>query len=141
MATSSILGGERAAQQTAGRDVDALGPSDSSDSGSDVQGERAHATVEDDGEHAGALPVILDSDTDAGGTGERASAVPEGVADGADIAPDRIGSVDDDASIDDATAPDVADLAAGDDDDLTVNDGPLSDPNDADTDPDVGRPR
>jgi hypothetical protein len=35
MATSSITGGERAAERADGRDVDLLGPSDSSDSGSD----------------------------------------------------------------------------------------------------------
>jgi hypothetical protein len=34
--------------------------------------------------------VVEDSDTDAGGTGERAEAVPEGARDGADIGPDRI---------------------------------------------------
>ena len=38
MSHSSILGGDRAPQQAPGRDADTLGPSDSSDSGSDVQG-------------------------------------------------------------------------------------------------------
>jgi hypothetical protein len=39
MARSSISGADRAPTQAPGRDVEALGPSDSSDSGSDVQGE------------------------------------------------------------------------------------------------------
>jgi len=36
MSNSSILGGEHAPHHPAGTDVDALGPSDTSDSGSDV---------------------------------------------------------------------------------------------------------
>ena len=63
-----------------GHGTGALGPSDSSDSGSDVQG--AAQELGDAG---------LDSDSDRNGTGERASASPDGeVKDGADIAPDRI---------------------------------------------------
>ena len=38
MARSSIMGGERAPQQAKGRNADSLGPSDSSDSGSDILG-------------------------------------------------------------------------------------------------------
>ena len=38
MATSSILGGERAPITPKGTDAESLGPSDSSDSGSDVSG-------------------------------------------------------------------------------------------------------
>jgi hypothetical protein len=38
MAHSSILGADRAPSQAQGRDLEALGPSDTSDSGSDVQG-------------------------------------------------------------------------------------------------------
>jgi hypothetical protein len=91
MAHSTILGAERAPQTPSGHDIDALGPSDTSDSGSDVQG-----TL--DFEADGDLLAIggLSSDTDAEGTGERASAIAsERVHPGADIAPDRIGSFDD----------------------------------------------
>jgi hypothetical protein len=90
MSNSSILGGERAAPRAAGRDVDALGPSDSSDSGSDVQGERAMPTDADNPGELGALPVNLDSDSDAGGTGERGSATGRDGGDGADILPDQL---------------------------------------------------
>ncbi len=94
MAQSSILGGQPAAAQARGRDTDALGPSDSSDSGSDVQGERAH--VASDVADAGALPVELGSDSDASGTGERGAATGEDIEAGADILPDHIeGGVDD----------------------------------------------
>lgn len=94
MATSSILGGERAASRAAGRDTDALGPSDSSDSGSDVQGERGFDAL-DEGE-VGGDRSDLSSDTDAAGTGERGAAVHDAdIVEGADIAPDRIGSLDD----------------------------------------------
>lgn len=59
MATSSILGGS-APEEFIGKDVHALGPSDNSDSGSDAVG----AYGDDE----------LASDSDAAGTGERASA-------------------------------------------------------------------
>jgi len=91
MSHSSILGGDPAAQQAAGRDADTLGPSDTSDSGSDIQGATRLKTEPEEGEETGgATPVVEDSDTDSAGTGERAEAVPEGARDGADIAPDRI---------------------------------------------------
>jgi hypothetical protein len=91
MSQSSILGGERAPQQASGRDAETLGPSDSSDSGSDIQGATRMKTEPEEGlEAGGATPVVEDSDTDAAGTGERAEAVPEGARDGADIGPDRI---------------------------------------------------
>jgi hypothetical protein len=121
MAHSSILGGERVAPRARGRDTDALGPSDSSDSGSDVQGERLTATAPDTaGDIDAATPAELDSDTDASGTGERASAVPDGAEDGADIGTDRIerltgGSGDAldaaDVSLDDPEAAEVQELA------------------------------
>jgi hypothetical protein len=62
-----------------------LGPSDSSDTGSDLIG--AGADVGD---------ADLDSDTDRAGTGERASAGRDDAPDGADIAPDHIERVDED---------------------------------------------
>ncbi len=64
-----------------GHDIRSLGPSDSSDSGSDLAGQES-----EDG-------VPVDADTDRYGTGERVS-VAEGAPDSgdvnADIAPDRI---------------------------------------------------
>jgi len=112
MATSSILGGERAPTTPSGRDTDALGPSDSSDSGSDVQGERGFDAL-DEGQIGGDR-ADLDSDSDAPGTGERGAAVRDAeILEGADIAPDRIevvgGSADDAAGNLDA---DVESLAA-----------------------------
>lgn len=90
MATSSILGGERVDRRAAGRDVDALGPSDSSDSGSDVQGERVMPTAADNPGELGATPAHAESSSDALGTGERAAAGGGDVEDGADIAPDHV---------------------------------------------------
>ena len=92
MSHSSILGGDRAPQRARGRDAETLGPSDTSDSGSDIQGATRLKTDAEEGELGGATPVSNDSDSDAMGTGERAEAVPEGARDGADIAPDRIAS-------------------------------------------------
>lgn len=74
MARSSIDGVDRADTIPAGRDIDALGPSDSSDSGSDMQG----------------IPGLEGSDSDASGTGERASATPDGPVNDRDILPDRV---------------------------------------------------
>jgi len=61
-----------------GHGTDALGPSDSSDTGSDVQGGPA---AEED---------LLDSDTDAAGTGERGPAGKERDHPGADIDTDHL---------------------------------------------------
>src|SRR5215204_5355419 len=117
MATSSILGGDRAPVNPSGRDTDALGPSDSSDSGSDVQGERGFDAL-DDGQIGGDR-ADLRSDSDASGTGERGSAVNDSeIVEGADIAPDRIGVVDgsgDDPTRADMDVADVEALAADDD--------------------------
>ena len=83
MARSSILGADPAPVIPAGRDVEALGPSDTSDSGSDVQG----GPEFDDG----LRQEIQHADSDTGATGERASAVlSQDARDGGDIAPDRI---------------------------------------------------
>lgn len=76
MAYSSILGGERAPTQAEGKTAGALGPSDSSDSGSDSLGELA-----DD---------QLASDSDRHGTGERASVQAEQDGSAMDILPDRV---------------------------------------------------
>ena len=82
MATSSFLGGEQLPKHVKGKDTNALGPSDNSDSGSDAQG--AYGGDE------------LSSDSDAEGTGERSA--PGRGFDGfnADIMPDHIeGELDD----------------------------------------------
>jgi hypothetical protein len=63
-----------------GHGVRDLGPSDSSDSGSDMIGARG---AEGDEEN-------LDSDSDRNGTGETASASDARPTDGADISPDHI---------------------------------------------------
>lgn len=87
MANSSILGGAPAPADPSGKSIDALGPSDSSDSGSDVQGELNHEALPEEGE--GALPISHESTSDAAGTGERASvdAVPPSMD--ADLLPQR----------------------------------------------------
>jgi hypothetical protein len=118
MATSSILGGAHAPARPRGTDVDALGPSDSSDSGSDVQTDRNRAAMDEGSE--GAFPIAHGSDTDAAGTGERASADPAAPEEDADILPDRVGIVpldplDTARSIDDPDAASVEELAVTDD--------------------------
>jgi len=96
MATSNILGGERARERASGRDVDALGPSDSSDSGSDVQG-AFDLDTDDIDANAGARQPGLDSDSTAAGTGERGAArLDEEAEPGSDIAPDSVHSLDPD---------------------------------------------
>ena len=129
MATSSILGGERAAEQSSGRDTDALGPSDISDSGSDARHARAFDEL-GEGE-VGGDPADLASDTDSTGTGERAAADHDRrVVDGADIAPDRIGTLDvpqlsdDDLALVDASPAEIEALAADDRDGDELDDDP-----------------
>jgi hypothetical protein len=78
MAHSSILGADIAASQPSGRSSDVLGPSDSSDSGSDASG-----TDE------------LHEDSDAAGTGERGAVAGRDAREGGDILPDRVTSVRD----------------------------------------------
>jgi len=78
MAYSSILGADTAPANPSGRDADALGPSDNSDSGSDAIG-----TFE------------AQADSDSVGTGERGAVTPgvEG-REGGDIMPDRVVAID-----------------------------------------------
>ena len=90
MSQSSFVGGDRAPQQAKGRGSDVLGPSDTSDSGSDIQSASRLKTDTEEGELGGATPIDADSDSDSMGTGERRSAVPGAGRDGADIGPDRI---------------------------------------------------
>ncbi len=119
MATSPILGGTSAPVHPKGTDADALGPSDSSDSGSDIQHERRMATSPDDPDEFGAVPVDGGSDSDRFGTGERASATPGRDREAADISPDRVSSSPDVDDID--AAIDVDELASGDDPSLGID--------------------
>jgi hypothetical protein len=115
MAYSSILGADSAPAQPSGRGADLLGPSDNSDSGSD--------TIGTDEIHA---------DSDARGTGESGSAVPNGDArEGADILPDQIVNLADGEGFPEADpdGQEMTDLDAG-DTDLDV---------DGDADQDDGR--
>jgi hypothetical protein len=102
MAHSSLLGVDRAPGHARGLDSNTLGPSDTSDSGSDVAG------LEDLDENDPGMPVDAGLnpdierpeqsaesigegiDSDASGTGERRSAGGDAGLDGADIGPDRI---------------------------------------------------
>lgn len=90
MATSPLTGRSPPQPEVEGKDVDALGPSDSSDSGSDVQGELPMATLPDEPDELGAVPAELDTRSDAEGTGERASATGDDPRDAADIGIDKI---------------------------------------------------
>ena len=110
MTTSSITGGARAPRQPSGADLASLGPSDSSDSGSDSLGTRNRQ--------------VLAGDSDSTGTGE--DPLSDGpLVQGCDILPDHLvrlaGSIDrtvtqgtepalDDPYLIDTTA-DVAELA------------------------------
>lgn len=108
MATSSISGGRHVPEHVRGKDTNALGPSDNSDSGSDAQG--AYGDEE------------MSSDSDAAGTGERASVGAGMDSSDADILPDHIEGEDDESMPDDGTdldaaVADVHDLASDDDED------------------------
>jgi hypothetical protein len=103
MGHSSLIGIDRAPATAPGHDSDALGPSDSSDSGSDVRG----LGQPDDGGPDAPIDRAIDDDvqrpetsiesvgpgidSDAHGTGERRSAGGDaGRREAADISPDRI---------------------------------------------------
>ena len=108
MATSSFLGGQHLPEHVRGKDTNALGPSDNSDSGSDAQG--AYGDEE------------MSSDSDAAGTGERASVGPGLDSFDADILPDHIEGEEDESASEGATgdfetAADVHDLAEEESDD------------------------
>jgi hypothetical protein len=118
VAYSSILGGESAPQHPDGRTAGLLGPSDSSDSGSDSLGELG--------------PEELGSDSDRYGTGERASVDMTMDGRSPDLLPDHVGRMDESGGItDDGDAIDALDadaLAADDLSDLDL------DPDDTDAD-------
>jgi hypothetical protein len=126
MSQSSFVGGGRAPQQAKGRGADLLGPSDTSDSGSDIQSASRLKTDAVEGALGGATPIERDSDSDSMGTGERRSAVPGSGRDSADIRPDRIArskdaldsavSIGDDDDSIEALADDEVDSAEDEDD-------------------------
>jgi hypothetical protein len=103
MAISPLLGTDHAPTPAAGRDSAALGPSDTTDSGSDVAG------LDDDLDPSGPLdavsepdslrpmtsPETLGADSDSRGSGERRSAGSDAGREAADIAPDTIQTVGD----------------------------------------------
>jgi hypothetical protein len=102
MGHSSLLGTETPAVEAPGRDTAALGPGDSSDSGSDIAGledadvgdpgEPVDVALRDDAMHTLVSREAMDSSSsDAAGTGERRSAGNDaGAPEGNDVAPDRI---------------------------------------------------
>ena len=82
MAYSSIMGADQAPTHPSGREAELLGPSDNSDSGSDTIGtSEAH------------------EDSDSRGTGERGAVAGSDAREGADILPDRVVSLGDDAGV------------------------------------------
>ena len=105
MANSPLLGGERAAERPKGTGTDLLGPSDTSDSGSDITGAVGAVDTEEFGFDGGSNDDIrrapgagadigdadLDADSDSGGTGERAEAGRDTLrSDAPDIMPDQV---------------------------------------------------
>jgi hypothetical protein len=107
MATSSILGGDAVEQQHSGTGTGLLGPSDSTDSGSDTVG-----TLGSD---------EFDSDSDRFGTGERAGVDTHDGDTAADLLPDHVerfgGTADDDDGLADDAATPVAELGMDDNED------------------------
>lgn len=85
MAYSSILGGDSPAQNPDGRTAGLLGPSDSSDSGSDSIGELG--------------PEEMGSDSDRYGTGERASVDMTMDGRSPDLLPDHVGRLDEEGAV------------------------------------------
>ncbi len=128
MANSPLLGGERAAARPRGTGTDMLGPSDTSDSGSDLAGAEGAVDTDDLGFDGGTNDDVrrapgagadigdanLDADSDSGGTGERAEAGRDTLRhDAPDVMPDRVISINPE---DDAMADELGELAASDDD-------------------------
>lgn len=118
MATSSLTGGAHTPRNPSGTDLGSLGPSDLSDSGSDVG--------------MGAFDrEALDSDSDSLGTGERAAGDGRSPASGTDILPDHLegAPVDDELQArldfeDERVAEEAEDAAGRDLDDPLLDDTP-----------------
>lgn len=97
MAHSSIMGADVAPRHPSGRSSELLGPSDSSDSGSDALGTQE-----------------LHEDSDAAGTGERGAVAGGDAREGGDILPDRVTRLRDGEGFPEASPDDeeLADLDA-----------------------------
>lgn len=130
MARSPLLGIDRPPTHAPGHDDLALGPSDSSDSGSDLAGLDAPDTADpdlpldralaDDIDHPLGSPDARGGGSDTAGTGERRSAAGDaGGPDGADIGVDRVFSPFGEASdvdLADVPVPDGEEVGDEDDD-------------------------
>jgi hypothetical protein len=104
MAQSNITGGSRTPQRNPGSRTGVLGPSDTSDSGSDIQGGPGLVDAQAEGLDEGTTSDLdrragpgadfgdpdLDADSDSQGTGERALADRDGYREASDIGPDHI---------------------------------------------------
>ncbi len=146
MGHSSLLGTEPAATEPRGRDTASLGPSDSSDSGSDLAGldERSggdpavpvDVALRGDTEHP-----LLSRDTlnaqgsDTAGTGERRGAADDHQREAADIGVDRIVTPHREAGDDDVV--DEGDVVIDDDPLDDIAGSPTSDPLDEELDDDT----
>jgi hypothetical protein len=137
-----LLGGDPAPRVPAGRSTDVLGPSDTSDSGSDVVGADGAVDTDDLGFDSGTNDDVrrapgagadlgdanLDADSDSGGTGERAEAGRDTLRrEAPDISVDQVVQVGavggDDDALEGSDA--LEDLTAEDDED-EGNDDPVS---------------
>jgi hypothetical protein len=114
MARSSLLGIDKAPGEAPGRDTEALGPGDSSDSASDIVGLEdlddddplvpVDVALREDSQRSWAAGMSTRSDGDTSGTGEQRAAAGDPGEESADIGVDRIvshpdeGLVVDDAS-------------------------------------------
>lgn len=143
MAQSPLLGADRAPGRPRGTSTDLLGPSDTSDTGSDLVGAVgavdtdalgfSGGTNDDVARSAGAGADIgntnLDADSDSGGTGERAAAGRDTEGDlPADIAPDRVvGLGSDEALVSDDDDLDELSATADDDEDEDRLDSDIDD--------------
>ena len=136
MAHSSLIGTETTAREPAGRDNAALGPGDSSDSGSDVAGTDGtlddgdpglpvDIAMRDDAPHSLlALDMLTGNSSDSAGTGERRSAASDAGPEAADIGFDRI----DTPGAEGMSADDADEVAFEVEDDGTSEDAPPSHP-------------
>lgn len=108
MAQSPLLGGEHAPENPKGTSVESLGPSDLSDTGSDIAGAVGAVDTDREGFDGGTNDDVrrapgagadigdanLDADSDSGGSGERAEAGRDTLRrEQPDISPDRVESL------------------------------------------------
>ena len=133
MGTSPLAGGgPQVPKRIPGTGTDALGPSDTSDSGSDIVGADGAVDADDldlssgtnegvrraRGAGADLGDANLDSDSDSGGTGERAEAGRDTLRrEAPDIAPDHIVGTGEEVTDIDALGIDDGDIGESEDDD------------------------